>query len=298
MKGLILAGGTGTRLYPLTSGVNKQLLPIFDKPMIYYPISTLMMAGIRDILVITNPENIENFRTVLGSGEKFGISISYASQPKPQGLAQAFIIGEKFINGEECCLILGDNIFYGSSMFELVPLDGTLKCHIFTYEVSNAEAYGILEIDSSGTAISIEEKPVEPKSKLAVTGLYFFDSKVTQIAKQITPSDRGELEITSVIEHYLQRGELGFTRLSRGYAWLDTGTPASMHDAATFVRLIEERTGLKIACLEEIAWRSGWITDIQLTARANELSKSSYGQYLMTLLQKNQNSISLYDSSY
>ncbi len=287
MKGLVLAGGTGTRLYPVTAAVNKQLLPIFDKPMIYYPISTLMMAGIRDILVITNPENIENFKSVLGSGEKFGISISYASQPKPQGLAQAFIIGEKFINGEECCLILGDNIFHGSSMFEFVPLDGTLKCHIFTYEVSNANAYGILEIDSSGTAISIEEKPTEPKSKLAVTGIYFFDSKVTQIAKQITPSDRGELEITSVIEHYLQRRELEFTRLSRGFAWLDTGTPASMHDAATFVRLIEERTGLKIACLEEIAWKSGWITDNQLTARANELSKSSYGQYLMTLLQKN-----------
>jgi glucose-1-phosphate thymidylyltransferase len=287
VKGLVLAGGTGTRLYPVTAAVNKQLLPIFDKPMIYYPISTLMMAGIRDILVITNPENIENFKSVLGSGEKFGISISYASQPKPQGLAQAFIIGEKFINGEECCLILGDNIFHGSSMFEFVPLDGTLKCHIFTYEVSNANAYGILEIDSSGTAISIEEKPTEPKSKLAVTGIYFFDSKVTQIAKQITPSDRGELEITSVIEHYLQRRELEFTRLSRGFAWLDTGTPASMHDAATFVRLIEERTGLKIACLEEIAWKSGWITDNQLTARANELSKSSYGQYLMTLLQKN-----------
>jgi len=285
MKGLILAGGTGSRLFPVTSGTNKQLLPIYDKPMIYYPISTLMLAGIKEILIITNPESIDNFERALGDGSVYGLNIEYAVQAKPEGLAQAFIIGEKFIGDGACCLVLGDNIFYGSGIFDEVDLVGNVGAHVFTYEVSNPSDYGVLELDESGSPLSIREKPTKTNSKLAVTGLYFFDSSVAGIAKTIKPSPRGELEITSVIESYLNAGKLKYTKLSRGYAWLDTGTPAAMHDASSFVKLIEDRTGLRIACLEEIAWRNQWISNEQLENRGRQLGNSQYGKYLLSLLE-------------
>lgn len=285
MKGIVLAGGTGSRLWPITKVVSKQLLPIYDKPMIYYPLSTLMLAGVREILIITTPKDEAAFRELLGDGSNFGIEITYASQPSPDGLAQAFIIGEEFLAGHNSLMILGDNIFHGAGLGnELntsLPESGG---HIFTYEVANPNQYGILSLDPNGNPFSIEEKPVNSKSNLAVTGLYFFDGRVSDIARNVTPSSRGELEITSVIEHYLEEGTLSVTPLSRGTAWLDTGNPNGMHDASSFIKVIEERTGLKIGCLEEIAWRNNWLSDRELLDRSEKLSKSSYGIYLKKLI--------------
>jgi glucose-1-phosphate thymidylyltransferase len=284
MKGIILAGGTGSRLWPSTISVSKQLIPIYDKPLIYYPLSTLMLAGLREILVITTPQDRASFEKLFGDGSVFGISISYATQEKPEGLAQAFIIGEKFLNGDSVLMILGDNIFYGVGLGN--ELDRKFRekgAHIFTYEVSNPSAYGIVEISKEGKPESIEEKPIAARSNFAVTGLYYFDSNVTDVAKSISPSSRGELEITSVIDHYLQRGSLSVTQLSRGTAWLDTGNPDSMHDAASFVRVIEERTGLKIGCPEEIAFRKNWISSELLIERGLQLQSSTYGKYLLKI---------------
>jgi glucose-1-phosphate thymidylyltransferase len=282
MKGIILAGGTGSRLWPSTISVSKQLLPVYDKPMIYYPLSTLMLAGIKDILIITTAQDQWAFQNLLGNGSDFGISISYEIQEKPEGLAQAFIIGESFLSGEPVLMILGDNIYYGVGLGnDLQRVFNDKGAHIFTYEVSDPSAYGILEIDENNAPVSIEEKPVKPKSSLAVTGLYYFDSKVAKIAKKISPSDRGELEITSVIQFYLENRELSVTHLSRGTAWLDTGSPNAMHDAASFVRVIEERTGLKIGCPEEISFRNGWISAEKLSLRGNALGSSTYGKYLL-----------------
>jgi len=287
MKGIVLAGGTGSRLWPITRSVSKQLLPIYDKPMIYYPISTLMLAGIREILIITTPQDENSFRAVLGDGSNFGVQFHYAAQAKPEGLAQAFIIGEKFLDGDSCLMILGDNIFHGaglgSELKNSLPKKGG---HIFTYEVANPALYGVLTLDESGTAISVEEKPVESKSNLAVTGLYFFDNSVVSIAKQVTPSARGELEITSVIKHYLECGTLSVAHLSRGTAWLDTGNPDALHDAGTYIRVIEERTGLKIGCLEEIALMSNWISRDKLKSIINEMLFSQYSTYLKKVLEK------------
>lgn len=284
MKGIILAGGTGSRLWPITKVISKQLLPIYDKPMIYYPLSTLMLAGIREILIITTPQDQEAFKALLGDGAKLGIRIEYAEQQRPEGLAQAFIIGESFIADDSCLMILGDNIFHGAGLGQelknSLPNSGA---HIFAYEVADPSQYGILTVDSTGKPIAIEEKPLKPTSNLAVTGLYFFDSKVSRLAHQVTPSARGELEITSLIDAYLKVGELSVTRLSRGTAWLDTGNPNSLNDAATYIKVIEERTGLKIACIEEIAWRNGWITESELAQIADELSNSQYGKYLKSL---------------
>ena len=282
MKGIILAGGTGSRLWPSTISVSKQLLPVYDKPMIYYPLSTLMLAGIKDILIITTAQDQWAFQNLLGNGSDFGISLSYEIQEKPEGLAQAFIIGESFLSGEPVLMILGDNIYYGVGLGnDLQRVFNDKGAHIFTYEVSDPSAYGILEIDENNAPVSIEEKPVKPKSSLAVTGLYYFDSKVAKIAKKISPSDRGELEITSVIQFYLENRELYVTHLSRGTAWLDTGSPNAMHDAASFVRVIEERTGLKIGCPEEISFRNGWISAEKLSLRGNALGSSTYGKYLL-----------------
>jgi len=282
MKGIILAGGTGSRLWPSTISVSKQLLPVYDKPMIYYPLSTLMLAGIKDILIITTAQDQWAFQNLLGNGSDFGISLSYEIQEKPEGLAQAFIIGESFLSGEPVLMILGDNIYYGVGLGnDLQRVFNDKGAHIFTYEVSDPSAYGILEIDENNAPVSIEEKPVKPKSSLAVTGLYYFDSKVAKIAKKISPSDRGELEITSVIQFYLENRELSVTHLSRGTAWLDTGSPNAMHDAASFVRVIEERTGLKIGCPEEISFRNGWISAEKLSLRGNALGSSTYGKYLL-----------------
>ena len=284
MKGIVLAGGTGSRLWPITRSISKQLLPVYDKPMIYYPISTLMLAGIREILIITTPHDQSQFKELLGDGSNLGVSFQYAIQPEPKGLAQAFTIGEEFLSGETCLMILGDNIFHGAGLgrdiIRELPNSGA---HIFTYEVSNPSEYGILEIDQSGLPISISEKPIEFVSNLAVTGLYFFDAEVSEIAKSVKPSKRGELEITAVIEHYLKSGSLTFTRLSRGAAWLDTGNPDSLNDAAAYVRIIEDRTGLKIACLEEIAFNSGWLSQQQLYEISLAL-KNNYGDYLKGLL--------------
>jgi glucose-1-phosphate thymidylyltransferase len=284
MKGIILAGGTGSRLWPSTISVSKQLLPIYDKPLIYYPLSTLMLAGVKNILIITTMQDQKAFQNLLGDGSDFGISISYEIQEKPEGLAQAFIIGESFLDGEAVIMILGDNIYHG------VGLGNDLKnvfrnngAHIFTYEVSNPSAYGILEIDEHNAPISIEEKPAKPKSNLAVTGLYYFDSEVVKNAKNVVPSSRGELEITSLIQIYLDNGELTVTQLSRGTAWLDTGNPDAMHDASSFVRVIEERTGLKIGCPEEISFRNGWISSEKLLKRGKALGSSSYGKYLLSI---------------
>ena len=287
-KGIILAGGSGTRLYPLTISVSKQLMPVYDKPMIYYPLSTLMLAGIQDILLITTPQDSEAFHRLLGDGSKWGINLQYAVQPSPDGLAQAFLIGEEFIGDSPVTLILGDNIFYGESLS--LRLQGIARrdtgATVFGYYVHDPERYGVVDFDESGTATSIEEKPTHPKSNYAVTGLYFYDNDVVEIARGIKPSPRGELEITDVNKVYLERGDLAVMRMSRGTAWLDTGTTASLTDAANFIRVIEERQGLKIACPEEIAWRQGFIDDEQLAEIAQPLKKSGYGAYLLNLLDK------------
>lgn len=286
MKGIILAGGSGTRLYPITKGISKQIMPIYDKPMIYYPLSTLMMAGIRDILIITTPDDQAQFQRLLGDGKELGINLSYAAQPKPEGLAQAFIIGEEFIGDDKVALILGDNIFYGEafgdSLQECSDPDGGV---IFAYEVSDPERYGVVEFDDQMQAISIEEKPAEPKSNYCVTGLYFYDNDVVEIAKSIKPSNRGELEITSVNEEYLNRGKLKVQVMGRGSAWLDTGTFDSMNDASEYIRVIEKRTGVKVGCIEEVAYRHGYIDVDQLKKIAQPLVKSGYGEYLNSLLQ-------------
>ena len=288
MKGIILAGGSGTRLYPITRGVSKQLLPVYDKPMVYYPLSVLMLAGIRDILIITTPEDNAAFRRLLGDGSDFGIRLQYAVQPSPDGLAQAFIIGEEYIGGDNVCLVLGDNIFYGQSFTQTLR-EAAARQHgatVFAYQVKDPERFGVVEFDADFKALSIEEKPQKPKSDWAVTGLYFYDNRVSAFAKQVKPSARGELEITTLNEMYLQDGSLNVQLLGRGFAWLDTGTHESLHDAAAFVKTVQSLQNLQVACLEEIALHNGWLSAEQVRSLAEPMKKNEYGQYLLRLLEK------------
>ena len=286
MKGIVLAGGSGTRLHPVTRGISKQMLPVYDKPMIYYPLSVLMLAGIREILVISTPEDLPSYQKLLGSGADFGIQLSYAEQPSPDGLAQAFIIGESFIGDSSVCLVLGDNIFYGYGFSAMLRDAAQLAsgATVFGYHVNDPERFGVLEFDTSGKVISLEEKPVKPKSSYAVTGLYFYDNRVVDIAKQVKPSERGELEITDVNRAYLESGELNVSLMGRGFAWLDTGTHDSLMEAGQFVQTIEHRQGLKVACLEEIGYRNGWLSAEALQQQAGALAKTGYGQYLQQVL--------------
>ena len=291
MKGIVLAGGAGTRLYPITKGVSKQLLPIYDKPMIYYPISVLMLAGIREILIISTPEDLPGFRRLLGDGSSYGLSFSYAEQPSPDGLAQAFIIGRDFIGDDSACLVLGDNIFYGMSFTQLLQqsvarAEREGRATIFGYWVSDPERYGVAEFDAEGRCISIEEKPAQPKSNYAVVGLYFYPNKVVDVAAEVKPSARGELEITSVNQAFLESGELSIETLGRGFAWLDTGTHDSLSEASTFVEVLEKRQGLKVACLEEIAYHQGWLRAEELRRVAEPMKRNQYGQYLLRLLER------------
>ncbi|ABR74199.1 glucose-1-phosphate thymidylyltransferase [Actinobacillus succinogenes] len=288
MKGIILAGGSGTRLYPITRGTSKQLLPVYDKPMIYYPLSVLMLAGIRDVLIITTPEDNASFKRLLGDGSDFGINLSYAIQPSPGGLAQAFLIGEEFIGNDSVCLVLGDNIFYGQhfsqSLKEAAEFVKEKGATVFGYQVKDPERFGVVEFDEDFRALSIEEKPLKPKSNWAVTGLYFYDNRVVEFAKQVKPSARGELEITDLNDLYLKDGSLNVQILGRGFAWLDTGTHDSLHDAASFVKTVQSLQNLQVACLEEIAWRNGWLSTEQLEKLAQPMAKNEYGQYLLRLV--------------
>ena len=291
MKGIVLAGGSGTRLYPITKGISKQLIPIFDKPMVYYPISVLMLAGIREILIISTPQDLPGFKRLLGDGSDYGVEFSYAEQPSPDGLAQAFIIGEEFIGNDSACLVLGDNIFHGSNLRHMLrtaveTAEKEAKATVFGYRVNDPERYGVVEFDEEGNAKSIEEKPLQPKSDYAVVGLYFYPNKVVDIAKNIKPSARGELEITTVNQQFLDDGELMVQTLGRGFAWLDTGTHDSLSEASTFIEVIEKRTGLKVACLEGIAYDQGWITKEKIAELAKPMIKNQYGQYLMKLIER------------
>lgn len=288
MKGIVLAGGSGTRLYPITKGTSKQLLPIYDKPMVYYPISVLMLAGIRDILIISTPDDMPGFKRLLGDGSQFGVKFNYAIQPSPDGLAQAFLIGEEFIDGDSCALVLGDNIYFGESFGRKLEsvVERTDGATVFGYQVMDPERFGVVEFDKDNRAISLEEKPTEPKSNWAVTGLYFYDKNVVDMAKQVKPSSRGELEITTLNEMYLELGNLHVEKLGRGFAWLDTGTHESLLEASQFIHTIEQRQGFKVACLEEIAYRKGWLSAEEVLSQVKVLAKTQYGQYLRTLIEE------------